>query len=79
MLREGQGGMVDYPRYRDILTDIVWHGKKPELTQEEKERVAKKEIADTKKAVGIAAPQSALDEARALRDRLMAGQKLSEE
>lgn len=75
MLSEGKGGFMDYPRYRDILTDVLWYGKEPELTPEEKERSAKKKIADAKKAVGGPTPVSALDEARALRERLMAGRK----
>lgn len=79
MLEEGKGGFVDYPRYREILTDIMWHGKQPELTKEEAERSEKRKLEDAKKAVGAPTPVSALEEARALRERLMSGQKLSDD
>lgn len=65
MLREGRGGMIDYPKYRDSLTDIIWHGNLPERTPEQ-------QIQRTKDTVGKPIPASALDEARALRERMNA-------
>jgi hypothetical protein len=58
LLAEGRGGFMDYAKYRDRLTDIVWHGKTPELTPEERAEAAKDPSGPP--------PASALDEARAL-------------
>jgi hypothetical protein len=59
MLGEGRGGFMDYSKYRDRLTDIVWRGKVPELTPEERAEAAKH-------AAASPPPQSALEEARAM-------------
>jgi len=50
MLAEGRGGLVDYGKYRQTLTDIVWRGVTPGSTTGSAEAV----------------PESALDEARAM-------------
>jgi hypothetical protein len=65
MLRDGRGGMIDYPKYRDSLTDIVWKGIVPDQNAEQ-------QIQTTKDTVGKPIPESALDEARALRKRMNA-------
>jgi hypothetical protein len=62
MLAEGRGGFMDYGKYRDRLTDIVWRGIMPELTPEEKAEAAKS-------GAGQPVPESAMDEARALYER----------
>jgi len=59
MLSEGKGGFIDYSKYRQQLTDIIWGGKVPELTPEQQVEAAQE-------AVGEPTPQSALEEARAL-------------
>jgi hypothetical protein len=58
MLEEGKGGFMDFSKYRDRLTDIVWHGIVPVLTPEEQAAAAKEPAGPP--------PVSALDEARAL-------------
>lgn len=30
MLGEGRGGMIDFSKYREQLTNIMWHGRTPE-------------------------------------------------
>ena len=58
MLSEGRGGFIDFGKYRERLTDIVWHGKMPEMTPEER--------AEAAKAPSGPPPDTALEEARAL-------------
>jgi len=59
MLAEGRGGFIDFGKFRERLTDIVWHGKMPELTEEERAEAAKR-------MTGGPPPMDALEEARAL-------------
>lgn len=65
ILNEGRGAFSDFPKYRQMMTDYVWLGKVPELTDEQKAQAAKE-------AIGKPAPEDALAEAKALRERMNA-------
>ena len=54
MLGEGRGGMIDFSKYREQLTNIMWHGKTPETVPGEKGEPAGPP------------PDSVLEEARAM-------------
>ena len=61
MLRDGQGGFSDFPKYRTQLTDIVFHGK--EVAVDPAARAAA-----AKQAAGTPIPADAMAEARAIHD-----------
>jgi len=67
MLEDGKGGMGDYGLYRQRLTDIMFHGKMPDLSPEE-------QAAQAEQATGGPPPESALDEARVLFEQAKARQ-----
>ena len=50
MLSEGKGGFMDYSKYRDLLTDIMWRGITPGQSSGDSQPV----------------PESALNEARSM-------------
>lgn len=67
IVERGTHGMTDSFKYRKTMTDWVFTGH---IEQTEEER-----IAATKAAMGEEVPQSALDQARELRARLMSNKE----
>ena len=65
VLEEGKGAFADYPKYRKMMTDYVWSGKLPEMTEEQKAQAAKE-------AIGKPAPEEAMAEAKRLREMMNA-------
>lgn len=57
MLSEGKGGFIDYSKYRQQLTRIIWEGTTDDGA------------APTVTPSGEAVPTSALDEAREMMER----------
>ena len=62
MLNDGRGGMGDFAKYRQALTDMMWLGKQPELTAEE-------QVESSKAVLGQPVPQSAMDELREMHEK----------
>lgn len=63
MLSEGKGGFADFGKYRELLTDIFWHGKNPGTGDV---------VESANAAIGQPTPAEALAEARAMYDRAKA-------
>jgi len=62
MLEEGKGGFINYAEYRQALVDAFWLGKQTEEQQ----------AASTEAAIGKPAPQSAMEELRAMHEAALA-------
>lgn len=65
ILNDGRGAFADFPKYREMMTDYFWRGKVPDQKPEDK-------AAAVKESIGKPIPETALDEARRLREQLNA-------
>lgn len=63
-LDRGNHGMADSFKYRKMISEFIFEGKSPSESSEEDR------IASAKSAVGAPAPETALEQARRLRERL---------
>jgi len=54
------------------MTDLLWHGKEPEVSDEDKVQAAKD-------AIGKPVPVDALEEARQLREMIRSGNRANAE
>jgi len=63
-LDRGNHGMADSFKYRKMISEFIFEGKSPAESSEEDR------IASARNAVGAPAPETALEQARRLRERL---------
>jgi len=66
----GNGAFTDTGKYRQTMSDWIFRGEMPELTAEQVEEQRKSAAEETKAAMGVAPPRSALEEARAMYDKM---------
>mgnify|MGYP007057192784 CR=1 FL=1 len=66
LLDRGNHGLADSAKYRQAVTDWIWHGK-----VEETEETAAAKVAAAREAIGKAPSDDALEQAKALRERLL--------
>ena len=71
MLNDGKGGMGDFAKYRELLTDIFWHGKLPDQDPQTAVEAANA-------AIGQATPAEAMAEARAIYEKAKAASQPTE-
>jgi hypothetical protein len=77
IVEEGSGAFVDRPKYRKTMSDWIWRGVAPEVTDEERAEQKAATVESARAAIGAPAPADALAEAKALRDRLRGSQPAS--
>lgn len=66
ILERGNHGMIDSFQYRKTMTDFIFFGDVPEEDQSEEARVE-----TAKELMGKPAPDTAVESAKALRERLL--------
>lgn len=72
LLEEGRGGFMDASKYRQVMTDLFWHGKEPDLTPE------KREPGEKPKPMAPSVKVTKLDELRAFNEAIAAHNKPAE-
>lgn len=79
ILEEGRGGFMDSAKFREVMTDLFFHGKVRELTPQEQREADKKRAEDAKASIGKGGPgQSKIDELRAFQEELRSRGQASE-